>query len=314
MFAFLDKLRRPRPSKAPPLTYDVACACATRLTGVRTTTSQAVPCPRCGRAVFVLPHSPLPPPDAVAPDPPAAPARRRVGGLVLLLALVGLLIAAQTWSVLTKTARDQPAAGGPAAALPEHRERGQTALGDGNFHLAATEFEAALRLAGHLPAAERRRLAQQHGQAALLADLLREPLGELLQRAGRLPVPEWRRVFTRDYRGKALLVDASLRRQADGQYDVRPTLADGPSPVRWHLDDVMILHGLPLDTPRRLLVGARLADITREASGTWVIRFAPESGVLLTDEPAVAAGLFVPVDEALRDVLEWQAVWVAERP
>lgn len=234
--------------------------------------------------------------------------------LVLLGALVFLLLAASTTWWILKARLARRAAGDPATALSRQRERGLTALGEGNFHRAATEFEAALRLADQLPGAQRRQLEQQLRQARLLADLLREPLDELLQRAGRLPVPEWRRIFARDYQGKALLLDATVRRRADGPYEVRPTVEQGPHPVRWHLEDVRLLHGLPLDMPWRLLVGARLTNITREASGTWVIHFAPDSGVLLTDEPAVAAGLYAPVDEALRTVLERQAEWLAEQP
>src|SRR5205823_166192 len=50
-----------------------------------------------------------------------------------------------------------------------------------------------------------------------------------------------------------------------------------------------LLDRLPLDQPRRLLFGARLASVAREGERLWVVRFEADSGVLLTDEGAVAA-------------------------
>ena len=63
------------------------------------------------------------------------------------------------------------------------------------------------------------------------------------------------------------------------------------------------------DRPRRLLFGARLASVDREG-GAWVVRFERASGVLLTDEGAVAACGLPPLDTELREVLRQQDLWL----
>jgi len=63
---------------APPaaaMLYSVACVNGHRLRGNRTEGYQALRCPSCGEAVFILPRSPLP-----EPPVPASTHRTRVGG------------------------------------------------------------------------------------------------------------------------------------------------------------------------------------------------------------------------------------------
>ena len=63
----------PSPPAATP--YNVACANGHRLRGIRTEGYQALRCPSCGEAVFILPQSPLPEPPVPSAAAMAARAR-----------------------------------------------------------------------------------------------------------------------------------------------------------------------------------------------------------------------------------------------
>ena len=67
---------RPAPSSSRVQYYRVPCGEGHILHGERTEGYQALRCPSCGGAIFVLPRSPLPEP--IAPATPAAPAARPV--------------------------------------------------------------------------------------------------------------------------------------------------------------------------------------------------------------------------------------------
>lgn len=82
-----------------------------------------------------------------------------------------------------------------------------------------------------------------------------------------------------------------------------------------NLTDLTILSRLPLERPYRVLFGARLASVGREAGGRLVVRFQPDSGVLLTDPGAVRACLLgQPPDDALSEVLRRQQDWLVNFP
>src|SRR4051794_866811 len=78
--------------------FAVACRCGAMVTGQRQRRYQSVPCPACGRPVFVLGKSPLPPtglaPESAEPGRPAAPRWRRpwlapvLGGVGTLAAVL----------------------------------------------------------------------------------------------------------------------------------------------------------------------------------------------------------------------------------
>ena len=83
--------------------------------------------------------------------------------------------------------------------------------------------------------------------------------------------------------------------------------------VRLALEDLVLLRDLPLDAEPRVIFGARLARCAREEGGTWVVRFEPDSGVLLTDAGAVEACFPAAMDERLRETLVRQKGWVEGR-
>jgi hypothetical protein len=203
----------------------------------------------------------------------------------------------------------------PPKDLTTRLETGRQALGEGNFQLAVAELGAAQEMVRQQPALltseQRRELNRLHQQAELLSDLLTDSLGEILVRAAGLEDREWQAVFTRRYKDRGVVFEAEVRRDAAGKYHVAYVLQAGAEPARVELEDLKLLARLPLERPQRLLFGGRLASIRRESPGpTWVVRFEPESGVLLTDAgAATACGL--PADEpALAEVLARQKEWL----
>jgi hypothetical protein len=187
---------------------------------------------------------------------------------------------------------------------------GQKALAAGNYRLAVEEFRAAQEQCAPnpdtLPAPERRQLASLLRQAELLADLLSESLQEILGRAVEVPHPEeWQAQFANRYRGRAVVFDDVVRQDEMGRYHLLDwgNLRIGGRTVRVELGTL----NLPaLDSPQRLLFGARLASIAVEAGGIWVVRFAPDSSVLLTDPGAITACCPALTDAEVQEITQRQ--------
>ncbi len=182
-------------------------------------------------------------------------------------------------------------------------------------HLRQGHFRLAAKLLQEDVGAEqdvdmRRHWEQLRREAALLADLLAEPLEDLLGHAAGMAQAEWQADFPHRYQGKALLFDAEVKRRPDGRLEIAYQLRLGKEPAKLDVSDLELLRKLKLDQPRRLIFGARLASVSSEPPGpTWVVRLQPTSGVWLTD--ADAAALCCPSwsDEATREVLREQARW-----
>lgn len=303
--------------------YQILCPCGRILRGERQIRHQVLPCPACGRAVFVLPRSPF---EEIAPPAPArlptSPVWRSWQGpfvaavLCLVLLLVGFSVA------LPYVIRRPPVADESPRSDPDvvhgRMEAGRLALGTGKFHVARKHLEAALaegeRQPHLLEPARHRRLKQLHRQADLLARLLARPLEDVVRHARLVRDPdEWNGQFA-SYRGRTIFLDDVVRRDSEG----RPVLASHvleveDRAIRVALEDLVILRDLPLEDGQRMLFGARLAGCNREEGGQWVIRLDPDSGVLLTDPGAVEACWPGPLDQPTRAVLERQQNWLDER-
>ena len=106
---------------------------------------------------------------------------------------------------------------------------------------------------------------------------------------------------------------AEVRRDAQRNYRLDYDFFVREKRAAVELGSLQLLHTLPLGRPQRLLFGVRLASVALEPGGNWVIRFDPDSGVLLTDPGAVAACYSRPLD-GLEEVLQRQAAWIAELP
>ncbi len=224
------------------------------------------------------------------------------------LAAIGLLLLIVKPYLRRAPEDGRPSA--PQAILHAHIEAGKRGLSEGSFRLARNEFRAAVALRDHNPdwldREAQRQLDQLYRQSDLLARLLDHSLEEILQQAmHHRDDAEWREKFE-DYRGRTVLFDDVLRVTMG-----RPVLANyvvrrGDVEARVALEDLTLLRQLGLDPPRRWLFGARLASCRREEGGVWVIRFEPDSAVLLTDEGAAAMCCPGPVDAELQGVLRRQ--------
>jgi hypothetical protein len=298
---------------APAAPFAVACACGRVARGARGPRRQVVSCPACGRPVFVLAASPLP------PDPAAVPPGGWRAWRLPLLAAAGTVAALALLFValLPLLSRAPP---DDAPDVGAEIDEGQKALGQRAFHSAREKLDRAVELSRRRPDAltpdRRRALLQLRRQADLLERLSVGSLEEVVREAAlqeRNPPAEWQARYDRDYRGRTVVFDDVVKRDAAGRpvlsyYEVR---VDG-RPVRLGLEDLKVLAGLPLEKPRRMLFGARLGGddrrpgVAREDGGGWVVHFDPDGGVLLTDPEAAAACLPGPVDAGVREVLDWQ--------
>jgi hypothetical protein len=234
------------------------------------------------------------------------------GTVVAVAVMAGLYLGLRPFLARPETPGGPPSAlADPGAEVRRLADGGRRALGEGNFRLARGLLGEALQLRGRHPEAiseeEGRRLAQLHRQADLLADLLRVSLQEILRQAQSLrDAREWQEQLA-DYRGRSVVFDDVVRTDARG----RPALAvyavtAAGAPARLALEDLALWQRVPLETPRRVLFGARLAGCDREEGGGWVFHFQPDSGVLLTDSGAAAALCpEAPPGDLLRRQSEW---------
>jgi hypothetical protein len=309
-----------RRSGGAAVPYEVACACGQVLRGRRHARHQVLRCTACGQPVFVLPYSPLPEAGSAGADGAPRPGRP-LWLWPLLAAIPTLAIVVGVYTVLLQSLKPAPTASSAPAAAPDpdaHVQAARKALAAGKFRQAADELQQAVALLDSQPdrrrGAEGREVVQLHRQAALLADLLSESLGEIVLLAATLHEAEWEGKFAQDYRGRAVVFDADVTRDGAGQYRLDYVVRAGDEPARVELGDLKLLAALPRDRPPRLLLGARLASLRREAGGTLVVRFQPDSGVLLTDPGAAAASCPAPIDDELTALLRRQKGWLDDLP
>src|SRR5262245_6132375 len=308
-----------RRSPAQPVSYEVACACGEQCRGQRTPRHQVVHCPACNAPVFILPSSPLPPVGTSGASRSTTALHRHIkpwiwpvaGATVTLVAvIVGFVVLVRGLANRSDTPRHE------SLDIRGRIAAGKRSLAGGTYHEAAEHFEAARLLHEKNPqavsAAERRELSNLRRQASLLAALLSESLEEVLGHAAGVPEMEWETRFDAHYKGSAVVFDGAVSRDAPGQCHLNYRLFVRDEPVRLVVGELKLLRSLPLADPRRLLFGARLASIRREKGAAWVVRFDPDSGVLLTDRGAASACCFQPIDAELEAVLRWQEARQAE--
>jgi hypothetical protein len=202
--------------------------------------------------------------------------------------------------------------GNEPRSVPERLARAEQYMREGSFQLAANALAASP--GESLSARQRRRWQQLHREASLLADLSAEPIEDILRHAAGVSVPEWQAVFPRRYQGKAaLLFDIHIQRLPTGRVQADYVLP-GPDPARLEWGELDVLRTMELEEPRRVILGVRLAGIGLEPPGpAWVVRFQPQSGVLMTDARA-AALCCPPLGEPDAQVIfKKQAQMVGER-
>jgi hypothetical protein len=201
--------------------------------------------------------------------------------------------------------------------IEEHLGTGLKLLRQGKFHMSLDELNSALamrlRAPGVLSAERGLELHQLHRQADLLSRLSPLPLEELVRQGRFVKAPDEWAAHWKAFRGRTVLFDDIVRRDDEGHpvFAGLVVQADGEQ-ARLALEDIAALKDLPLDTSPRLIFGARLKSCLREEGGQCVIRFEPDSGVLLTDLAALEAACAVPLDEGAKAVMERQARWVEQ--
>jgi hypothetical protein len=308
-----------RAPAATPVPYEVVCTCGRSSRGQRETRHQVVPCPGCGRQLFVLPTSPLPAIGSSAAKPTEATTPQRrwpvwfgpvVAGGLTLAVVVGI------FAVVFSHLRDRQAASTrpTTADVENHVTAARQAVADGDFSHAAQQCATALKLLHDqpdlVPTAEQHRLEELHRQAAVLADWPRDSLDRLLGPAAQLKDEQFQRVVA-GYRGKTVILDIDVRRDPAGHHHVIKHRPDGDATVRLQLDNLALLKPLPLADPQRLFFAVRLAGAHREGPGVFTAEFEPNSGVLLTDPEVGAKCSLERFDDVLRGVVQRQSKWLA---
>jgi hypothetical protein len=314
--------------------YEIVCGCGKMGRGQREAHHQVVACLGCARKLFVLPRSPFARGSLSAVNTlsgakrfdgrAASRAAARVNPWVwpvvagsLTLAIVSALMVVLLSHLQVHRPIPEPAPARSAADVNACLQSARKAIGSSDFKKAADDLEAARSMVRQQPelssAVETRRLDQLQRQVALIADWPREPLEHMLARVGKLNAREWEAVG-RGYRGQAVLLDIVARRDPVGRYHVENKDPAGEVTLNLELQNLKVLQSLPLADPQRLLLGARLAEIRRAGPGSYLVQFAPESGVLLTDADIAGKCVLQPVDEALQEVLRRQAGWLATGP
>lgn len=293
--------------------YELPCRCGRSLCGQRQPARQIVACSGCGRKHLIFPRSPW----LVSQSATTVQPIRHVKlSRLLLTAIVGGALAMGLIFLLVRPYLRRSLAPTDAAADRQALlDAGERELREGNVHLALRELNAALsrhdRATGALSRAEQQRLEQMRRQSDLLAHLLDLPLEDIVHQAMQhRREEEWRAKFE-DYRGRTVIFDDIVRLDGHG----RPTLGVyllrvGDIEARVALEDLTLVRQFPLDPPRRWLFGARLASCRREDGGIWVIRFEPDSTVLLTDAIAASICCLLPLDAELLAVLRRQKEWL----
>jgi hypothetical protein len=187
---------------------------------------------------------------------------------------------------------------------------------DGHFRTSLKELDSAEKLCKRYPDLlsneEYFRLTLLQRQCDLMARLLNESLEEIIEHGLSIgDEGEWQEKFSADYRGRTVVFDDVLRRDAKGRPKLYGYVVQAKGVIaRVALEDIQLLSLLPLERPQRWLFGARLASCQREQGGVWVIRFDPESGVLVTDPRETFARILTPVDEELIEVCKRQKAWI----
>lgn len=314
-----------RQPPGPQVPYELTCVCGRVALGLRKERHQAVPCAGCGHTLFVLPFSRLP---RVLADGEVADADSSfwrhspwrfplaAGGLTLLV-----LVLALSLLLGSSVRKKRSALAVRPGSVAQHLEAGQRALSQGKFQVAFEEAKKAEKIRADFPdtvsLAERRQVTHLYRQAALFTDLLPESLNEILRHAAdlaELDDVEWQEHFKGRYANRSLIFDDEVRREAAGGYQLLGSafFVRG-KPVRLDLANVQLLHALPLDKPQRVLFGVRLHSIALEPGGVWVVRFEPDSGVLLTEAGPVLTCCPIPRAELL-EAMQRQAAWFEDLP
>jgi hypothetical protein len=301
--------------------YEVACRCGRVERGWRQRSHQVLRCRHCGASIFVLGLSPLPAvgktsaATASAARRPGSARRRRLALRACSGALAVFVIVAALVSYF-QSPPGNPALIADADSVRQQIGRGEKHLARGAFRQAATELAAARsawqRQPQLLTPETGQQLEQLCHQADLLADLCSQTLEEIVRHADGTADAEWAFEFGQRYQGKAFCLDLEIRAEAGRHFAHPYRLWAQDTPAHLDLDNLNLLYPLPLNPAKRVVFLARLASVKREANRGWVVQFAPNSGVLLTDVGAARICCPALADADAQLMLKRQQIWARE--
>jgi hypothetical protein len=270
---------------------------------------EAAPAPR--PAPRKTPPRPATPPPAPRPpwDAKAWAIRHRNA---LLVAGVLVLISG---AVLARWRRQR------LEELPRIAEIGRTEglkrLDAGDFHAAkkllADAASAVDSLGGKYEGADS--IRQGALEAAILTDLVPEPLEQLLEGAATASDPkDWSSRFAGLYRGRSIVLETTVMAVPDParpgspfEIDARVYFGRGPRPegkARFDLTGFALFESINPKVGESRIIGARLGSLDLDiVTGEWVFTLEPDSGVLITHRKALEVigwPPFEPVEEPLR--------------
>src|SRR5262245_49899664 len=241
--------------------YRIVCGCGQALQGLRSGRHQVVRCPGCGESHFVLPRSPLPLVEPAEGSPLPAGASWRApliaAGLTFLLVAGGLVAFFLHLSSLNDAGlKDRSTPG----TIEETMAEGRRLLGEGSFQTALQSLRTSYNRGQREP-----ELVQLLREAELLAGLSQFSLQEIIQK-GQLvrSDKEWKELFGKEYSGRTILFDDLVNQEPDGRHrlvNYQVFVEEEKAEVRLNLN---LLKHLPLNPPRRLLFGAKLANVERQ--------------------------------------------------
>ncbi len=245
------------------------------------------------------------------------PARWFSAGRLLLAAM---FVAVVGTTVLTVYLSRRSGLVGEIAAA---REACLAELENGDFNAARAATQPALRSLKRYAGRDHefRDFEQLAREVAIFADLLESPLEKVIDDARTMRGDETARHFRETLRGPSLVLDAVLVAVPPGDSAGASRLVCrlfvGNEPARVDARDFVLLTKPPtsevLDVPRRVLFGARIQTIERDADdNNWIIRLIPDSGVWIT-RPSCMEKIGWPLDAATQTLLEEQGRWATER-
>ena len=183
------------------------------------------------------------------------------------------------------------------------RVQGLAKLDGGDFHVAkkilADAASAVDALGNQYEGADA--IRQGAREAAIFADLVKEPLGTLIEAAARYEPPDaWPSHFDAIYRGQSILIEAQVTAAPDpnrpgSAYDIdyRIYYGNATTPAgRGRIDfkGFRLFDQAGVKVGDIKVFGARLASITLDVgSGEYLVGLEPDSGVFITHYRALEA-------------------------
>lgn len=217
------------------------------------------------------------------------------GVLGLVLSTIGYRLWVQRWENLPQVA---------ASNLAD----GEAAFDAGRFDEAKLKLRRSADAFRELGLGDERaaRAQQLAAESAILADLARVTLEELIEEAAKFNPPDrWAERFNAIYRGQSVILDTTLLSRNGGvgggpELAYRVYTGRGPTPARQgqvDLKGLKLFDQLDPQPGQPLLIGARLESLQLD-QGVWHIGLEPRSGVVLTRLEAVKSTGWDPLQSA----------------